>query len=253
VSLTVVILTRNEEEFIENAVGSALLLTANVIVLDSGSDDMTRTIAAQAGATVHQRLFDGFASQRQAALDLVATDWTLFLDADERLTGGLVTEIQRAVADADDSTGGYWIPRRNLAFGHILKGGGWWPDYQLRLLRTQGTTYATSREVHEVASVDGATFSLTQPMMHINYRSRLEFVRKQWEYTAPSINPASPHRPRRRSYISSPAREFWSRFVELHGYRDRQTGLFMAVTMALASFRLVWLQRRFQRADGTSS
>lgn len=250
-NLSVVILTRNEEQFIENAILSALEPASRVIVLDSGSRDRTTALAEEAGAVVHHHDFSGFASQRQAALQLVDTEWTLFLDADERLTPKLVAEIQETITSADESTGGYWIPRRNLAFGHILKGGGWWPDYQLRLLRTRRASYVDSEEVHEVAAVDGETYSLNHPIVHINYLTWLEFIRRQWTYAASGIDESSSYKPRRRSYLSSPAREFWRRCVELRGYRDGFAGLCMAVVMALASARRVWLERRTHLLNGT--
>lgn len=249
-NLTVVILARNEEQFIENAVLSALEPASQVIVLDSGSRDRTTTLAKESGATVHFRQFSGFASQRQAALELVDTEWTLFLDADERLTPKLSAEIQEEIGSAEESTGGFWIPRRNLAFGHILKGGGWWPDCQLRLLRTRHASYLDSEEVHEVAAVDGVTFSLNHPIVHINYLSRLEFIGRQWSYAKTGILVSRQSMPRRRGYASSPAREFWMRFVELRGYQDGLAGLFMAVVTAAASFRRVWLMRRHDTRDG---
>ena len=85
----------------------------------------------------------------------------------------------------------------------------------------------------------------------INYLTRLEFIRRQWTYASTGIDASSDLVPRRRSYLSSPAREFWRRFIERRGYRDGLAGLFMAVVMALASARRVWLERRIHMLNRT--
>jgi len=71
--LTIVILTKNEESSIERVLRS-IPDKYKTIVFDSFSTDRTVELAKAAGATVHQRVFDDYASQRNAALQLVETD-----------------------------------------------------------------------------------------------------------------------------------------------------------------------------------
>lgn len=243
--LVAVILTLNEEEHLADCLDSLRDLTSNVMVLDSGSADRTLDIASQHGADVQHSRFDGYASQRNVALDRCAeASWILFLDADERLTSASRQEIRESVATAGDDVAVFWLPRKNVAFGRTLQGGGWWPDYQARLIRHGRGRFDTSREVHEVLRVDGASVLLCEPFIHHNYASRREFMQKQRAYTLRSVQQESVQVPRRRAYLGRPVREFWRRFVTLHGYRDGATGVFMAAVMALEEFRACLLLRR---------
>ena len=115
VHLAAVILTYNEAYHIAACVRSLRAEVDTVIVWDSGSTDETVALAQGAGALVVQRPFDNYAGQRQAALDAVAAEWILFIDADERVTPALMQEIYAATAQREMA--GYWIARRNWIVG----------------------------------------------------------------------------------------------------------------------------------------
>src|SRR5256885_1854185 len=85
------------------------------------------------GAPVVDRAFDSFAAQRDAAVALAEGDWVLFVDADERVPPALRDEV-RARLVAPGGCVGFWIPRRNVLMGRVVRYAGWSPDYQLRLL-----------------------------------------------------------------------------------------------------------------------
>jgi hypothetical protein len=251
-SLAVVVLTYNEAAFLPDCLASAASLDADLIVLDSYSTDQSRAIATAAGATVYQRPFDGFANQRNAALELAGDkSWVLFLDADERLTPALTLEIQAAAASAPADVAAYWIPRRNIFFRREIHGGGWWPDYQARLLRPTRCRYDSAYQVHERVLIDGRERTLGQPVIHLNYSSRREFLEKQRRYTKLRVRQDLRRGwvPRRRSYLGAPAREFWRRYVQMGGYRDWLTGLFLAAAMAREEMRAVALARRHAGPD----
>lgn len=250
-ALIAIVLTRNEERHLPGCLTSLRPLGVPVLVLDSGSTDRTRDLARAAGARVEVRPFDGYANQRNAALALAAdavarADWVLFLDADERLTPALAAELTRVVATAPAELAGYWIPRRNVVSGQSLRGGGWWPDYQARLLRLGRARYDVARQVHETVLFDGPTERLRAPMLHYNYATRREFIAKQRAYTQRRVTRErmKGFRPRRRAYLSMPLRELHRRFVRLHGYRDGLTGLFLAAVLAWEELCAVGLLRR---------
>ncbi len=244
-SLTAIMLARNEERHLPGCLESLLPLTDQLLVVDSGSTDATVEIAASYGAEVATRPFRGFASQRNHALDLAAgSDWILFIDPDERLTPALVNEIRETIATAPAEVAGYFIPRRNIAFGRELRGGGWYPDYQARLIRTGRGRYDPTREVHEIVLFDGKTDCLKAPLIHINYESRLEVLQRQRAYTLRQAASGMIPPPKPVSWVSRPAREFVRRFVKLRGYRDGLDGLFLASVMALEEFRGCALARR---------
>lgn len=236
-SLVAVILTRNEAEHITACVDSVRGWTDAVVVWDSGSQDETALLAYLAGAVVIERPFDNYAAQRQAVLDTLSADWVLFVDADERAPAALRDEILRAVAAPERDgrpVNGFWIARRNIIVGRQMRGGGFWPDHQLRLLRRAAARYVAEREVHEVVDVGGLEATLHEPLVHYNYRSWQQFHTKQRVYAAYEARILKQRgiRPRPHNFVLQPLREFWRRFVTLHGYRDRVAGLRLAVLLA---------------------
>jgi glycosyltransferase involved in cell wall biosynthesis len=245
-SLTAIVLTLDEERHLPACLSSLRQVTDDIIVLDSGSRDRTVEIAEAAGACVRTRPFTGYASQRNAALELAPTaEWVLFLDADERLTAAGASELHARLA-GETAVAAFWFPRRNLFWGRELRGGGWWPDEQARLFRWGCVRYDETREVHEVAVIEGPSAWLREPLVHLNYDSRREFIGKQRAYTRWRVREAleSGAVPRRRAYLSAPARELHRRLVVNRGYRDGMTGLFLAAILAVEELRAVWLVRR---------
>jgi hypothetical protein len=253
--LIAIVLTRNEAEHLPGCLTSLRPLTERVLVLDSGSTDRTVEIARASGAWVEARPFDGYANQRNAGLELVTRcpsrpTWALFIDADERLTPALAAAIRRTLDEMNEDLVGYWMPRRNVVFGKALRGGGWWPDYQARLLRLGHAHYDSARQVHESVCFDGPTKRLRAALLHYNYASRREFMRKQRTYTRRRVaqERTAGFRPRRRAYLSMPARELWRRLVRLGGYRDGSTGFFLAAVLAFEELRTVHLLRQGDRS-----
>jgi GT2 family glycosyltransferase len=244
--LSVIILTWNEERHLPGCLASLVGIARQVLVVDSGSTDRTVELARAAGAEVVQRPFAGFASQRNAALELASQPWILMLDADERVTPELAAEIRQAIAQATGERAGFWVPRQNWMFGRWIRGGGWWPDQQLRLLRAGRARYQPEVEVHEVVELAGQAGWLAHPLVHLNYASYREFLRKQARYAhiRATTLVRQGRRPRRRTYLGQPAREFWRRFVTLRGYRDGPAGLVLALAMAWHELHTWFLVRQ---------
>jgi glycosyltransferase involved in cell wall biosynthesis len=227
-----VILTYNEEQNIAACVASLRGWVDVVIVWDSGSSDRTVVRAAEAGALIVQRPFDHYAAQRQAALDTLAAEWIFFVDADERATPALAAEIRSVITTA--AAVGYWAPRRNIIVGHEMRGGGFTPDYQLRLLRREAARYTPDRQVHETVDLDGPAGYLTNPLIHYNYLSWAHFHRKQRVYAAYEARILAERgiRPRPHNFILQPLREFRRRLLTLAGWRDGWQGVRMAFWLA---------------------
>jgi len=92
--LSVYYITLNEEDRLPESLGKVKGWVSEIIVVDSGSTDRTRELAAAAGARVVRRDWEGFASQKAYAASLCANDWVLDLDADEVLSDELVQNIK---------------------------------------------------------------------------------------------------------------------------------------------------------------
>ena len=229
--ITAAVLTRDEEAHLPACLAS-LRWADEVLVLDSGSKDATVEVARAAGARTAHHAFQNFSLQRQHALGLVTTPWVFFVDADERVPPALAGEARAAVAA--DGADAYWVPRTNLFWGHPMRGGGWWPDHQLRLLRVERASYDPDRAVHEVAHVRGTASRLTQPLVHLNYASLAEFRAKQATYARLEAERrrAAGGRVRAHNLVLQPWREFWRRYVALAGWRDGPVGLTVCALMA---------------------
>lgn len=179
--LTVIILTYNEERHIEECIKSAKLAD-EILVVDSGSIDKTVFIAKEAGARiVNHPMNEGFAAQRNFALEQSTNTWVMFLDADERITPLLAEEITAALAAPGDIVA-FKIPRRNHFMGTEIKHCGWYPDYNFRLMKKGKVRY--SGLVHEHVLFDGNTRKLKQPFLHFTYTSVEQYLEKLNKYTS---------------------------------------------------------------------
>lgn len=236
--LTAIILTYNEARHIRDCIES-LRFADHIVVFDSFSTDDTVTIARQAGVEVLQRRFDDYAGQRNAALEAVAgkADWVLFVDADERVTSELASEVQSVITHTPDV--GLRIPRHNYIFGKLTKGAGWYPDYQTRLLRVGKAHYDPERQVHELVILDGSEGTLTQPFTHLNYESLAQFHDKQKRYSAYDARILFQQgiRPKVQNYVLQPIRQFRWRYLTLKGYQDGWHGLRLSFLMAWYELR----------------
>jgi glycosyltransferase involved in cell wall biosynthesis len=226
--LAVIILAHNEEQHLPDCLAS-VAWAEHVIVFDSLSTDRTAEIGRATGATVVQREFDNYAGQRNAALAVAQTEWVLFVDADERVPPTLANEIQRVL---DQPQSGWWIPRHNYLFGKLTLHAGWYPDYQLRLLRRARARY--ERPVHEIVVLNGDAGHLKNPLVHLNYATAPEFVAKQKYYAAYDAErlAAEGARAKPHNFLLQPLRQFWWRFITLHGWRDGAHGLRLSLLMA---------------------
>ena len=101
-------IVRDEEARLPAALDSAAHLVDEIIVVDTGSTDGTRDVAAFLGARVLEHAWDDdFAAARNASLEAARSDWILVLDADETLEPVAEPVFRRLLAD--DGVAGYEV------------------------------------------------------------------------------------------------------------------------------------------------
>jgi len=151
--ISILILTKNEEQDLPGCLASVSWCD-DVHVFDSYSSDRTVEIADSYGAIITQRIFDGYSSQRNAALTKVnfRYDWIFILDADERIPEGLVREMFEKLPLTADKVNGFRIRRKDFLEGTWLKHAQISPFY-IRLVRRFKAHY--HREINEVLEVEG--------------------------------------------------------------------------------------------------
>jgi glycosyltransferase involved in cell wall biosynthesis len=164
--ISVLILTKNEEQDLPGCLDS-VAWSDDVHVFDSYSTDRTVAIAETFGARVTQRVFDGYASQRNAALGKLPFKhpWVLILDADERLPDPTVRELRKFAA-ANTGQAAARLRRRDIFMGTWLRHAQISP-YYVRLVRPHRVRY--EREVNEVLKVDGQIADLLEPFDHFPF------------------------------------------------------------------------------------
>jgi glycosyltransferase involved in cell wall biosynthesis len=161
--ISVLILTKNEQQDLPACLAS-VAWSDDVHVFDSHSTDATVEIARAAGAQVHSRPFDDYATHRNAAFGLpFKHPWVFLLDADERPTPELSAEMQRVVREAPQNTAAFRLRRRDFLFGTWLKHAQISP-YYIRLVRPERSKY--TRAINEVLEVDGPIAELQHPLDH---------------------------------------------------------------------------------------
>jgi len=178
--LSVVIISKNEEKFIADAVKSALFAD-EVLILDSGSIDSTRTISQELGAKVLHQDWLGFGMQKNKVVELASNDWVFVLDSDERITAKLQSEILSTLKNPNAD--GYYVARFNNFFGKYIRYCGLYPDYSIRLFNRRKGRF-NDVPVHESVQINGSTVKLENHMLHLAFDTVSEFTNKQRKYAA---------------------------------------------------------------------
>jgi glycosyltransferase involved in cell wall biosynthesis len=166
--VSVLILTRDEQRDLPGCLAS-VSWSDDIHVFDSQSTDATLEIARAAGAHIHTRAFDDYATHRNAALATIPFKhpWVFLLDADERPTPELSREIQQIAQQlafaAQPETAAFRVRRRDHLFGTWLKHAQLSPFY-IRLVRPERAHY--TRAINEVLEIDGSVGSLSYPLDH---------------------------------------------------------------------------------------
>jgi len=246
-TLAAVVIARDEEANIADCLRSLAWADRLCVLVDARTRDRSVELARQAGAEVQTRVFRDFADQRNAALEMFEADWVLFVDADERGTPEVAQEVRRVISEGDAV--GWWIPRRNYIWGRCIRHAGWYPDYQLRLLKRGHARYDPTREVHELVILDGPEGHLQNPLTHYNYATVRQFTVKQDYYATyeARILVSRGIRPRLHSPFLQPVREFRRRYWTLQGYKDGGHGLALSLLMAYYTGVAYWRARGMWR------
>jgi glycosyltransferase involved in cell wall biosynthesis len=177
-TLAVVILAYNEEFNLPDCLESLEGLKCSITVVDSGSTDRTVEIARARGATLLFHPFENYSAQRNWAQANLRTEstWILHLDADERLTPALVSEINGILSGADPGVDGFLLRKRTVFLGRWIRHGGQYPSFHLRLFRkangcceqrlydqhfiTSGTTKRLQHDYFDVIAADLGTWTM---------------------------------------------------------------------------------------------
>ncbi|MCS7203642.1 MAG: glycosyltransferase family 2 protein [Thermodesulfovibrio sp.] len=236
IPVSVAIITKNEEKNIEKLLESVRDFQ-EIVVVDSFSTDNTVEICKKYTNKVYQKDWEGFARQKQFAIEKTTLNWILVVDADERVTEELKKEIFEKISN--ENFDGYYIPRKNFFLGKWIKYSGWWPDYTLRLFRRQKGRLQM-RQVHEKIIVEGKVGYLKNSLLHYTYSSVSEFITKMQNYSTLSaeeiIKSNSKNYKIVLKMIFSPIFTFIKMFILRFGFLDGTKGFLLAVLYSYYTF-----------------
>ncbi|MEZ6121241.1 MAG: glycosyltransferase family 2 protein [Pirellulaceae bacterium] len=182
-NLTVLIPCRNEQNNIRECIESARLIADEILIADSLSDDHTLEIVrAVGGCRIIQREFVDMGNFKNWAIPQAAHAWVFVLDADERVTPELATEIN-TLKQSGLRKKAYWVYRRNHFMGHPVRFGGWAADKVIRLFRRDDCRYLEYTDHTEVDIAKSETGTLRQKMVHFTCWDFEQYLRKTQRYT----------------------------------------------------------------------
>lgn len=168
-TLTVIILTRNESLHIARAIRSVQQIAHRIVVVDSGSTDDTVTIAHAHGAEVLVHPFLTQAKQFNWALDQLPedTDWIFRLDADEIVSPELARSLERTLPGLPATVAGASVARRMAFLRRPIRWGGVFPVRITRVLR-YGRGRSEDRWMDEHILLDGEEAQLDGELLDDN-------------------------------------------------------------------------------------
>lgn len=241
-TISAIVLTLNEEKNIEKCLQS-LQFCDEVIVVDSGSTDKTVKIAKSFGAKIFQNIFIDFAKQRQFASTKATCEWILYIDADEVVS----EKCAKKLLDLknDKTLGTIVIPRKNFFMGKWIQYGGWYPDWQRRMLRRDKVIFKTKR-VHELAEEIPEVLNLSnewhkdQVIYHYTYNSLANYLNKLNKYTSLEAKDLQDSlRVKKRDVLFRSLGMFWQTYFAKKAYRDGIQGFVIAIISMIYSFMLM--------------
>jgi glycosyltransferase involved in cell wall biosynthesis len=235
---SVTIITLNEEKNLRDCLQS-VRWAEEVVIVDSGSTDGTLRIAQEFGCKVIHNPWPGMREQKNIATTAASGPWILNLDADERLSEELQSEVQSHLADPKFD--GFSFPRKNIFLGKWMRHGGWYPDETLRLFRKgQGKFGGINPHTNVELPVGAKVATLKHPLVHYTYFTLAQYVGKQYSYAEAAARELF-ESGKLRSV--SPARiwvkTFW-KFIETYfikrGFLDGTHGLIAALGATFGAY-----------------
>lgn len=179
--ITAIIPTFNEEDNIKAAIESVLWCD-EIIVVDSFSKDKTTTIVKsfpQVRLLEHE--YEHSAAQKNWTIPQASHPWIFLLDADERPTAELVTEIKGILKNGTRYSG-FWINRRNHFMGKRINYSGWQSDKVIRLFKRDECKYQ-NKHVHAEIESKGEISILKEKLVHFTYKDLTSYLKKADRYT----------------------------------------------------------------------
>jgi glycosyltransferase involved in cell wall biosynthesis len=226
--ISVYIIAFNEAEKVRATIQS-VLWADEIILVDSWSTDDTAQIAAQMGAKVVQVDFKGFGDLRNQALAACSGTWIFSLDADERCTPEVASEI-RSICSNPGSADAYLVARRNYFMGRWVKHSGWYPNYRQPQLFRKGHMVYDLKPVHEGYEVisDKPVGHLKHAIWQFPFKNFAEVMHKANRYSSLGAEKIVGKKITMGSALGHGLWAFLKHYIFKQGFRDGWAGFVIA-------------------------
>ena len=231
--ISVLIITKNEEEVIEKCIESVKELADEIVVVDDSSDQ-TGQIAEKLGARVVKNEFKNFSDQRNIALKHARYEWIFYIDADERATPGFINEVKEKIKASPEDLAGFFVRRKTFYMGRDWN----FTDKVERIFR-KSKLLGWRGIVHETPSVDGEIEIINEPILHYTHRNLSQMLEKtnSWsEYEAKLRFDAYHPKMNLPRFIRVIVTGFLKSFFREKGYKNGTAGLIEAIYQSYSMF-----------------
>ncbi len=237
-TLSVVIITYNEEKYIGKCLDSLKQVADEIIIVDSFSTDDTLAICSHYEVKLYQNKFSDFSSQRNLAMSMASMSHILFIDADEVLSEELIGEI-RKLKEEGFKNQVYTLDRITNFCGKWIKHGMWYPDKIQRLVQ-RGIAKWTG-DVHENLTFDTSPTKgfVKGHLLHYSYDSVGQLVEKLEKYTTIQSKQMF-HQKKKATWIKifiNPVWAFISGYFIKLGFLDGWQGIIIQYSIAYQTKR----------------
>ncbi len=235
--ITVLIPCKNELENISACIASARLIGNEVLVADSGSTDGTLELAKKHADRVIERDYIDSGDFKNWAIPQARHQWVLILDADERITKNLATEIRQVLAATGDQQA-YEIARRNFFLGYPIDHGDWSRDKVTRLFLRDECRYRLYTDHSEIEVPEDRLGTLHERMNHYTAWQLAPYLAKMQHYAEQqaSLWHDTGKKPKLRHLALNAPMRFLRSYLLNGGFRDGMIGFLMASLTAYYSF-----------------
>lgn len=244
--ISAIVITLNEENNISACLES-LRWVDEIVVMDSGSRDKTREMARTFTPKVFESSWQGYGENKNIAMSKASGDWIIWVDADERVTPQLATDIRNRLEVDGGQFAGYEMSRLAFFLGHPLRHGGWYPGYVLRLFKKDSGRFST-QAVHEGVVLEGRRSRLKGDLLHDTDPTLEHYLKKMDRYTTLAADELCKKGRKAELFdlLIRPQVMFFKMFFLKAGFRDGIPGFLVALLSAfhvLTKYAKLWERR----------
>ena len=232
--LTIIIHSYSSSGLLD-CVKSALLVTKNVLIIGEEKRNDVKEFLSEHKIRVVPFLNQGIVEPaRNFGIQQAHTPWVFLLDADERITPELAKELKETIRNNKFEF--YQVPRKEILFHrHWLKYGGWYPNYQTRLIQKSKFVQWPSY-IHSTPEIKGKKGLLRNPILHYSQNDISELVNRTivFEGNEADLLFKGNRSASTKVFFRKFFGELYRRLIRWQGFRDGTAGMIESIYQAFS-------------------